>query len=191
MKNIVVFLAALLLCSSASSQWKAQTAETYDKTYRMAFVTSISGTKTLRIMRAVIPGQKVANPYDQITGQILLSKNIGTENRVISLVLRFDDSPKMYIHQPTDMKQDWDVNVRKFIIESDWQMWRLGDTRNKQARTENTNADRKKEIIDLLKSSQKVNCQIVLLHKVHGTQSIITSEFLLKNSTKSMNFLFQ
>lgn len=193
MKNMVVFLAAMLFCSAASAQWKAQTAETYENTYRMAFVTSTSGTETLRIMRAVTPGQKAANPYDQITGQILLSKNIGTENRVLSLVLRFDDSPKMYIHQPADMKQDWDANVRKFIIESDWQMWRLGDTRNKQARStaDNTIADRKKEIIDLLKASQKVNCQIVLLHKVHGTQSIITTEFVLKNSTKSMNFLLQ
>jgi len=191
MKNIVIFLATLLLSSVVSAQWKAQTAETYDQTYRMAFVTSVKGTETLRIMRAVTPGQKVSNPYDQITGQILLNKDIGNDNQVISLVLRFDDSPKMYIHQPADMKQEWDENVRKFVIESDWQMWRLGDTRNKQARStaENANTDRKKEIIDLLKACKKVNVQIVLLHKVHGTQSIITTEFMLKNSTKSINYL--
>jgi hypothetical protein len=192
MKNMVVIVAALLLSSVASAQWKAQTAETYDETYRMAFVTSVGGTETLRLMRAVTSGTKADNLYDQIIGQILLSRNVGTENMVHSLVLRFDDSPKMYIHQPADIKQNWDANVSKFIIESDWKMWRLGDTRNRQAgnRPENASADRKKEIIDLLKSSQKVTCQIVLIHKVHGTQSMITTDFLLKNSTKSINYLF-
>ena len=100
MKNAVVIVAALLLSSVASAQWKAQTAETYDETYRMAFVTSVGGTETLRIMRAVTSVKKADNPYDQIIGQILLSRNVGTENMVHSIVLRFDDSPKMYIHQP-------------------------------------------------------------------------------------------
>ncbi len=193
MKNAVVIVAALLLSSVASAQWKAQTAETYDETYRMAFVTSVGGTETLRIMRAVTSVKKADNPYDQIIGQILLSRNVGTENMVHSIVLRFDDSPKMYIHQPADIKQYWEADVRKFIISSDWKMWRLGDTRNRQAgsRPENASADRKKEIIDLLKASQKVTCQVVLIHKVHGTQSMITTDFLLKNSTKSINYLFQ
>jgi len=195
MKKSILFLSALLLYGAANAQWKAQTAETYEKTYRMAFVTSKSGAETLRIMRDITPGtmQKGANPYDQISGQILLNKNIGTEYSVSTIVLRFDESTKMYIHQPADLKQGWDANVGRYIIESDWQMWRTGDTRNKSAGKApgNTASDHKKEILDLMKSGKKVSCQIVLIHKMHDTQTMLNTEFLLQNSTKSINFLFQ
>lgn len=195
MKKSILFLSALLLFGAANAQWKAQTAETYDKTYRMAFVTSKSGAETLRIMRDITPGtaSKGANPYDQISGQILLNKNIGTEYKVLTIVLRFDESTKMYIHQPAELKQGWDASAGRYIIESDWQIWRTGDTRNKSAgRTAgDTGADLKKEILELMKSGKKVNCQLVLIHKMHDTQTMLSTEFFLQNSTKSINFLFQ
>jgi len=74
MKKPVIFLLTILLCGAATAQWKAQTAETYDKTYNMAFVVSKGGGETLRIMRDVTPGtaQKGDSPYDHISGQILL-----------------------------------------------------------------------------------------------------------------------
>ena len=190
MKKIVFLLATTLFCSVAGAQWKAQTAETYEQTYRIAFVTSKSGTETLRVLRAV-PGQKGTSPYDQITGQILLNKNIGTEYNVYNLVFRFDDSPKMYILDPEAIEQQWDANVRKYIIDSDWKTWRIGDTRDKQGRKSagDTGADHKKEIIDLMKASGKITCQIVLLRKGDGSQSMISTEFTLQNSTKSINYL--
>jgi len=185
-------LATTLFCSVAGAQWKAQTAETYEQTYRIAFVTSKSGTETLRVLRAV-PGQKGTSPYDHITGQILLNKNIGTEYNVYNLVFRFDDSPKMYILDPEAIEQQWDANVRKYIIDSDWKTWRIGDTRDKQGRKKksDTGADHKKEIIDLMKASGKITCQIVLLRKGDGSQSMISTEFTLQNSTKSINYLFK
>lgn len=193
-KNIL-FLTLLFLCGAANSQWKAQTAETYNKTYRMAIVTSKSGGETLRIMRDITPGtaQKGVSPYEQIIGQILLNKNIGTEYKVFTIVLRFDESTKMYIHQPAELKQGWDSNAGRYIIESDWQIWRTGDTRNKSAgrAAGDTGTNLKKEILDLMKSGKKVSCQIVLIHKMHDTQTMLNTEFLLQNSTKSINFLFQ
>jgi hypothetical protein len=195
MKKSIFFLSALLILNAANAQWKAQTAETYDKTYRMALVTSRSGGETMRILRDVTPGtaQKGASPYDQISGQILLNKNIGTEYRVITIVLRFDESTKMYIHQPEELKQSWDANAGRYIIESDWKMWRTGDTRNKSAGKGpgDKGSDLKKEILDLMKSAKKVSCQIVLIHKMHDTQTMLNTEFLLQNSTKSINYLFQ
>ncbi len=195
MKKSIIFLSAILLCSAVSAQWKAQTAETYEKTYRMAFVTSKSGGETMRIMRDITPGtaQKGASPYDQISGQILLNKNIGTEYKVYTIVLRFDESTKMYIHQPAELKQGWDANVGRYIIESDWQIWRTGDTRNKSAgkAAGDTGTNLKKEILDLMKSGKKVSCQIVLIHKMHDTQTMLNTEFFLQNSTKSINYLFQ
>ncbi|MCU0459758.1 MAG: hypothetical protein MUE37_11815 [Bacteroidales bacterium] len=195
MRKSILFLSVVLLCGAANAQWKAQTAETYDKTYRMAFVTSKSGGETLRIMRDITSGtsQKGVSPYDQISGQILLNKNVGTEYKVYTIVLRFDESTKMYIHQPAELKQGWDANVGRYIIESDWQIWRTGDTRNKSAgkAAGDTGANLKKEIIDLMKSGKKVSCQIVLIHKMHDTQTMLNSEFILQNSTKSINYLFQ
>jgi hypothetical protein len=201
MKNAVVFLTVLLFCSSIHGQWKAQTGETYENKFRMAYVTSLSGSETLRVLRNIPEGarQKTADPYEQVTGQILLNKNIGNDNRVQSLVFRFDNSPKIYVNQPSDFKQGWDANARKYMIESDWKLWRLDDVRNKESRRISSNPDsippdkqvHAKEIIQLLKASGKVNCQIVLINKVYGTQSMISSEFSLKNSSKSINYLFQ
>jgi hypothetical protein len=192
MKKIIALITFTLLTAASSAQWKAQSAETYEQTYRMAFVTSRSGTETLRVLRAV-PGEKGTTVYDQISGQILLNKNIGTDYNVYNLVFRFDDSPKMYILAPEGIKQQWDANVRKYIIDSDWKSWRIGDTRDRQGRASagNTGEDRKKEIIDLMKSGGKVICQIVLLRKGDGSQSMISTEFTLQNSTKSINYLFK
>ena len=195
MKKSVITLLAMLLCTGATAQWKAQTADTYEKTYRMAFVVSASGTETLRIMRDVTPGTstKGANPYDQISGQILLNKNVGTEYSVNTIVLRFDESTKLYIHQPADLKQGWDANAGRYIIESDWQVWRTGDTRNKGAgrAAAGSGTNLKKEILDMMKSGKTVHCQTILIHKMHDTQTIINSEFKLQNSTRSINYLFQ
>lgn len=184
----------LFLGGYANAQWKAQTAETFNKTYRMAFIVSKGGGETLRIMRDVTPGsaQKGASPYDQISGQILLNKNVGTEYKVHTIVLRFDESTKLYIHQPADLKQGWDASAGRYIIESDWQIWRRGDTRNRGAAAPgDKGTNLKKEIIDLMKSSGKVNCQVILLHKMDDAQKTISADFVLQNSTKSINFLFQ
>lgn len=194
MKNIIAIMLTLFLGGYANAQWKAQTAETFDKTYRMAFIVSKGGGETLRIMRDVTPGsaQKGASPYDQISGQILLNKNVGTEYKVHTIVLRFDESTKLYIHQPADLKQGWDASAGRYIIESDWQIWRRGDTRNRGAAAPgDKGTNLKKEIIDLMKSSGKVNCQVILLHKMDDAQKTISADFVLQNSTKSINFLFQ
>jgi hypothetical protein len=200
MKKIILYSAVLLFCSSASGQWKAQSGETYGNTFRMAYVTSVSGSETLRIIRNIPSGaQQTADPYDQVSGQILLSKNIGADYRVHSLVFRFDDSPVIYVHQPANMKQGWDNNARKYIIESDWTLWRLDDLRDKASKEiiadqESIPEDRRiyaREIIQLLKSRQKLLCQMILIDKSYGSQSMISAEFSLKNSTKSVNFLFQ
>ena len=200
MKKTVVFLASLLLGSTAFGQWKAQTAETYDNTYRIAYVTSKSGTETLRILRNISApaGEQGATPYDQLRGQFLLNKNLGEGNSVQSIVFRFDDSPKFYIHQPGNITQKWDGNIRKYMIESDWQTWRIGDTRNKERKIitdpGSVAADERistKEIIDLLKSGKTVSCQIILLNKAYDTQSTISCEFTLQNSTKSISYLFK
>ena len=194
MKKTVIFLVAMILSGGASAQWKAQTAETYEKTYRMAFVVSKGGGETLRIMRDVTPGtaQKGASPYDQISGQILLNKNVGTEYTVNTIVLRFDESTKLYIHQPSDLRQSWDASAGRYIIESDWEIWRRGDTRNRgAAKPGDKGTNLKKEILDLMKSGKKVSCQVILLHKMDDAQSTISADFVLQNSTKSINFLFQ
>lgn len=200
MKSIIVSSALLLLAGTLSGQWKAQTAETYDKTVRMAFVTSTSGNETLRILRDVSSpaGERGTTVYEQLTGLILLNQHIGDGNRVHSLVLRFDDSPMMYIHRPEQIKQQWDPNLRKFMIESDWQLWRIADTRDKSIRKETDPASLPQHerldmegIIALLKASQKVTCQIILLNSVYDTQSVLKCEFTLQNSTKSINFLLK
>jgi hypothetical protein len=197
MKNIFVCL-TILLCSSAYGQWKAQTAETYDKTYRIAYVTSRSGNATLRVLRDITSTpQKGANPYDQITGQILLNERIDKNSKVQSLVFSFDDSPKIYVHQPAEFKQEWDANARKYIVTSDWHAWRPGDSRNKEVRSNNPNSDSQagqvsaKEIIEMLKAHKKVICQVVMLNGVYGTQTVTDFEFTLQNSTKSINYLFK
>jgi hypothetical protein len=197
MKNIFVCL-TILLCSSAYGQWKAQTAETYDKTYRIAYVTSRSGNATLRVLRDITSTpKKGANPYDQITGQILLNERIDKNSKVQSLVFSFDDSPKIYVHQPAEFKQEWDANARKYIVTSDWHAWRPGDSRNKEVRSNNPNSDSQagqvsaKEIIEMLKAHKKVICQVVMLNGVYGTQTVTDFEFTLQNSTKSINYLFK
>jgi restriction endonuclease len=201
MKSIFVCLALILSGSTVFGQWKAQTAETYEKTYRIAYVTSNSGSETLRVLRdmSATAGVKGEGLYDQLTGQIMLNKDIGGESTVENIVFRFDDSPKIYIHQPAANRQKWDVNNRKYIIESDWQTWRLGDTRERGVRKAPADAAtiakdesiRMKEILELLKTSKKVSCQIFLLNKAYETQSTIVCEFTLVNSTKSINYLFQ
>ncbi len=201
MKNILVCLALLLSGSTLSGQWKAQTAETYDITYRIAYVTSTSGNETLRVLRdmSATAGEKGTGLYDQLTGQIMLNKDIGDKSTVENLVFRFDDSPKIYIHQPSPDRQKWDVNNRKYIIESDWQTWRLGDTRERGVRKEPAAAGtaaqeeviNMKKILELMKTSKKVSCQIFVLNKAYETQSTIVCEFTLVNSTKSINYLFQ
>lgn len=197
MKNILVCL-TLLLCSSAYGQWKAQTAETYNKTYRIAYVTSRSGNATLRVLRDITSSpKKGANIYDQITGQILLNDKIDKDSKVQSLVFSFDDSPKIYVHQPAEFKQEWDANARKYIVTSDWHTWRSGDSRDKEVRSNNSSSDSQakqvyaKDIIEMLKAHKKVVCQVIMLNAVYGTQSIIDFEFTLQNSTKSINYLFK
>jgi len=197
MKSIF-FCLTILLCGSASAQWKAQTAETYNKTYRIAYVTSRSGNATMRVLRDITSSpKKGTDPYDQITGQILLNDKIDKESKVQSLVFRFDDSPKIYVHQPAEFKQEWDANARKYIVTSDWHTWRPADSRDKEVRLNNPDSDSQakqvnaKEIIEMLKSHQKVLCQVVMLNGVYGTQSIIDFEFTLQNSTKSINYLFK
>jgi hypothetical protein len=197
MKNIFLCL-TILLCSSAYGQWKAQTAETYNKTYRIAYVTSRSGNATLRVLRDITSSpQKGANPYDQITGQILLNEKIDKNSKVQSLVFSFDDSPKIYVHQPAEFKQEWDANARKYIVTSDWNTWRQEDSRDKEVRSNKPDSDSQtkqlhaKDIIEMLKAHQKVLCQVVILNGVYGTQSIIDFEFTLQNSTKSINYLFK
>ena len=201
MKNIIVCLAIILTGSTVYGQWKAQTAETYDKTYRIAYVTSDSGNETLRVLRdmSAPAGEKGAGLYDQLTGQIMLNKDIGDKSIVENVVFRFDDSPKIYIHQPSPDRQKWDVNNRKYIIDSDWKTWRLGDTREKGVRKAPADAGsvaqdegiNMKKILELFKTSKKVSCQIFLLNKTYETQSTIVCEFTLQNSTKSINYLFQ
>ena len=201
MKKLVIYITALIVCSSAYGQWKAQSGETYGKTFRMAYVTSVSGSETLRVLRNIpLNEQKgVTDPYDQVTGQILLNKNIGTDYRVQSLVFRFDDSPVIYVHQPANMKQGWDNNARKYIIDSDWRLWRIDDLRDRESREiiedqESIPEDKRiyaKDIIQMLKSKQKLLCQLVLIDKSYGSQSMISAEFSLKNSTNSVNYLFK
>jgi hypothetical protein len=197
MKNIFVCL-TILLCSSAYGQWKAQTAETFDKTYRIAYVTSRSGNATLRVLRDITSTpKKGSNPYDQITGQILLNERIDKNSKVQSLVLSFDDSPKIYVHQPAEFKQEWDANARKYIVTSDWHSWRPGDSRDKEGKLNNPDSNSQagqvsaKEIIEMLKAHKKVICQVVMLNGVYGTQSVSDFEFTLQNSTKSINYLFK
>lgn len=201
MKNIIFCLALIVSGSTVYGQWKAQTAETYDITYRIAYVTSSSGTETLRILRDMSSsaGEAGASAYDQLTGQIMLNKDIGDKSIVESLVFRFDDSPKFYIHQPSPDRQKWDINNRKYIIESDWQTWRPGDTRDRGVRKSPADAGsasqdeviNMKKILEMFKTSKKVSCQIFLLNKAYETQSTIVCEFTLLNSTKSINYLFQ
>jgi len=201
MKNMIVLLGALLFCGSPYGQWKAQSGETYENKFKMAYVTSLSGSETLRVLRNMPAGagQKTSDPYQQVTGQILLNKNIGKDNQVQSLVFRFDDSPKIFVNQPSEFKQGWDANARKYIIESAWSLWRTDDIRNKEVRRSSAGRDsippdkqaHAKEIIQLIKAGKKLSCQVVLVNKVYGTQSVITAEFSLINSSKSINYLFQ
>lgn len=199
MKILIAGLTLMLLYIPAQGQWKAQSGETYDKTFRMAYVTSKSGTETLRLLRTVTPAsaQKTTDTYSQITGQVLLNSKIDKDIVVQGLVLKFDDSFKIYIHQPSAFSQQWDNGARKYIIESDWQMWRTEDSRNKEVRNiasgndPQTNLVSIKEIIGLMKSGQKVTCQLILHNTVYGTQSVLNSEFTLQNSTKSILFLFK
>jgi len=201
MKNIIFCFTFLLLGGAAYGQWKAQTAETYDKTYRIAYVTSNNGKGTLRVLRNITAStkQKVTNPYDQIEGQILLNDKMDNGNVVQSLVFSFDDSPKIYVHQPAAFKQEWDTGSRKYVIESDWHTWRPGDTRDKEVRKTTPDQDTNpqansiyaKDIIALLKAHKKVLCQVISVNRVYGTQSMINLEFTLQNSTKSINYLFR
>ena len=201
MKKLILYIAVLLFCSSAFGQWKAQSGETYGKTFKMAYVTSVSGGETLRVIRTIASGAQngATDPYAQIAGQILLNKNIGTDYRVQSLVFKFDDSPVIYVHQPESMKQGWDNNARKYIIDSDWALWRIDDLRDKESREiiedqESIPEDRRiyaKDIIQMLKSKQKLLCQLVLVDKSYGSQSMISAEFSLRNSTNSVNYLFK
>jgi len=198
---MIVLLGALLFCGSPYGQWKAQSGETYENKFKMAYVTSLSGSETLRVLRNMPAGagQKTSDPYQQVTGQILLNKNIGKDNQVQSLVFRFDDSPKIFVNQPSEFKQGWDANARKYIIESAWSLWRTDDIRNKEIRRTSAGRDsippdkqaHAKEIIQLIKAGKKLSCQVVLVNKVYGTQSVITTEFSLINSSKSINYLFQ
>jgi hypothetical protein len=194
----ILFCLTLLLCSSAYGQWKAQTAETYNKTYRIAYVTSRSGNATLRVLRDITSTpKKGANPYEQITGQILLNDKIDKNSKVQSLVFSFDDSPEIYVHQPAEFNQEWDANARKYIVTSDWHSWRQEDSRDKEVRLNKPDSDSSakqvsaKEIIEMLKAHKKVLCQVVMLNGVYGTQSIIDFEFTLQNSTKSISYLFK
>ncbi len=201
MKSIIFCSALLLVAGTLHGQWKAQTAETYDGTYRMAYVTSTSGNETLRILRDV-SASAAANGisvFEQLTGVILLNKDIGNQNRVLSLVLGFDDSPKIYIHQPENIRQQWDPNLRKYMIESDWQLWRIADTRDRSVRKESADPESLPQnermsmegIIGLLKTSQKVSCQIILITVSMTLNRFTSVSSRLQNSTKSINFLLK
>ncbi len=199
MKKLIAGLTLMLLYMTAFGQWKAQSGETYDRSFRMAFVISGSGTETLRILRNMPAGSagKAADPYSQLTGQLLLNNKPDKDNKVQGIVLKFDDSPKIYIHQPPVFKQEWDNGARRYIIESDWQMWREADSRDKQARKidqgSGSGEDQVniREIIAMLKAGRKVSCQVIMHNEVYGTQSAISTEFTLQNSTKSIAFLFK
>ena len=54
MKKTVIFLVAMILSGGASAQWKAQTAETYEKTYRMAFVVSKEARSVFKNSSSVV-----------------------------------------------------------------------------------------------------------------------------------------
>ena len=191
----------LLSGSALFGQWKAQTAETYDATYRIAYVTSTGGTETLRIMRNMSPAakEKGASPYDQMSGEIMLNKNIGEANKVESIVFSFDGSPKIYIHRPAGGKQAWDPNVRKYIIGSDWQIWRIADSRDKTVKkipadlTQLPESERTgiKGMLDMMKAGKKISCQIILLNTAYNTQSVIKCDFTLANSSKSIGYLLK
>ncbi len=199
MKKLIAVLTLILLFITANGQWKAQSGETYDKTFRMAFVFSNSGTETLRMLRTLPAASagKSTDPYSQITGQILLNTNQDKDNRVQGIVLKFDDSPKIYIHGPAAFKQEWDNGANKYIIESDWKLWRVEDSRDKQVKIISPGSDSKEdqiplsEIIAMLKAGRKVSCQVIMHNQVYGTQSAISTEFTLQNSTKSIAFLFK
>ena len=199
MKKVFAGLILTLLCIAAHGQWKAQSGETYDRTFRMALVTSKGGTETLRILRTMPAsvGQKNADPYSQVTGQILLHNKPDKDNKVQGIVLKFDDSPKLYIHQPPVLKQEWDNGAGRYIVESDWQLWRVEDSRDKQAKPVTQGAGNQvnqislREIIGMLKAGKMVSCQVIMNNQVYGTQSAITTEFTLQNSTKSIAFLFK
>lgn len=199
MKKLIAGLTLILVYISVYGQWKAQSGETYDNTFRMAFVVSKSGTETLRILRTIPAASagKTADPYSQITGQILLNNKPDKDNKVQGIVLKFDDSPKIYIHQPSAFKQEWDNGARRYIIESDWQLWRVEDSRDKQVKKIDPGSDAKetmiqfREIVGMLKAGQKVSCQIIMHNQVYGTQSAIATEFTLQNSTKSIAFLLK
>lgn len=199
MKNIITSLTLMLLCVTVCGQWKAQSGETYDKTFRMAFVISKSGTETLRLLRTMpsTSAGKATDPYSQVTGQILLNTKPDRDNRVQGIVLKFDDSPKIYIHQPANFKQEWDNGARRFIIESDWQLWRVEDSRDKKVKPVSAGPDTQanqvhfRDIAALLKSGQKVSCQVIMHNQVYGTQSALTADFTLQNSTKSIAYLFK
>lgn len=199
MKNLIAGLILVLLGIPANGQWKAQSGETYDKTFRMAFVLSNSGTETLRLLRTLPAAStgKNTDPYSQITGQILFNTNQDKDNKVQGIVLKFDDSPKIYIHGPAAFKQEWDNGARKYIIESDWQLWRVEDSRDKQVKIITSGAYPQekqiniREIIAMLKAGRKVSCQVIMHNQVYGTQSAISTEFTLQNSTKSIAFLFK
>jgi hypothetical protein len=199
MKKLIAVLTLILLFIPANAQWKAQSGETYEKTFRMAFVISNSGTETLRMLRT-LPAEaagKTTDPYSQITGQILFNTDQDKDNKVQGIVLKFDDSPKIYIHGPAAFKQEWDNGARKYIIESDWQLWRVEDSRDKQVKIINPGSDQQenqihlREIIAMLKAGRSVSCQVIMHNQVYGTQSAISTEFTLQNSTKSIAFLFK
>ncbi len=126
-----------------------------------------------------------------------MNEKINKDSKVQSLVFSFDDSPKIFVHQAAELKQEWDANARKYIVTSDWNTWRQEDLRDKEARSNKPDSDSQtkqlhaKDIIEMLKAHQKVLCQVVILNGVYGTQSIIDFEFTLQNSTKSINYLFK
>ena len=197
MKNIFVCL-TILLCSSAYGQWKAQTAETYDKTYRIAYVTSRSGNATLRVLRDITSTpKKGANPYDQITGQILLNERIDKNSKVQSLVFSFDDSPKILcISRLSSNRSGMPMPGNTLSHQTGMHGGReIRET--KEGRSNNPDSDSQakqvsaKEIIEMLKAHKKVICQVVMLNGVYGTQSVTDFEFTLQNSTKSINYLFK
>lgn len=197
MKRAIAYLTLALIAATANGQWKAQSGETYNKTFRLAYVGSVSGKETFRILRNMpeSTAEKTTDIYDQIVWQLLLNNRLDKDYKVEGLVLRFDDDPKIYINQATAFKQGWDPNSMKYIIETGTHEWRTGDMRDKERKTpaqeQNAETVSSRQIIELLKSGKKVFCQIILVSTTYDTQTVLNCEFTLQNSSKSIGYLLK
>ncbi|MDZ7633820.1 MAG: hypothetical protein U5L72_05045 [Bacteroidales bacterium] len=100
----------------------------------MAYVASKSGSETLRILRNIntASAKKRQTRTARSRDRCCWTARSDKDNVVQGLVLKFDDSFRIYIHQPSAFSQQWDNGARRYIIESDWQQWRIEDSRDKE-----------------------------------------------------------